>query len=117
MSYIKNSATLLSLGEIGNNGGIFYVGVKFCGNCNPVIDGKKLLEEIAQSLPEYKFITPNKEVSALLIISGCESDCATRPDWPVKTIQVSGLTVDLISYPEKDLSIIVIKKLLNLREG
>jgi len=93
------------------------IGVKYCGNCNPVIDSKKILEETIKCLPEYQFVVPDKNITALLVLSGCESDCATRPDLQVKTIVVAGLSVDCIPCKEEDIPVIVREKLLKLKKG
>lgn len=93
------------------------IGVKFCGNCNPRISGRSLLDQVKASMPEALWLpadSPEKDV--LLIISGCTVDCATRPDWKGPTVMAAGETVDNISYPNNDLPLIIQKKLRALEQ-
>lgn len=95
---------------------MFKSGVKFCGNCNPVINSKKILARLTRLLPECKFTVPGTNVDALLILSGCEKDCATRPDFDVDTIVVAGLLVDLAPCPEEQIPDLAAKKLIAIKE-
>ncbi|WP_027366060.1 hypothetical protein [Desulfotruncus alcoholivorax] len=97
---------------------MFELGVKFCGNCNPVINSKEILAKLTGLLPECKFTVPGANMAALLILSGCVTDCATRPDFNVDTIVVAGLSVDLVPCPEEQIPDLVAKKLVTgpLRE-
>ena len=95
---------------------MFKVGVKFCGNCNPVINSKEILAKLTRLLPECKFTVPGVNVTALLILSGCETDCATRPDFNVDTIVVAGLSVDLVPCSEEYIPELVVKKLIAIKE-
>ena len=71
------------------------VGVKFCGNCNPVIDGAKLLQDICKEAGEACFVSASDEpYHLLLVISGCEIDCATRPRGTENQVVVAGCTVN-----------------------
>ncbi|SFG28279.1 hypothetical protein SAMN05660649_01262 [Desulfotomaculum arcticum] len=95
---------------------MFELGVKFCGNCNPVINSKEILAKLSMLMPECKFTAPGADVAALLILSGCEADCATRPDFDVKTIVVAGLSVDLFPCPEEQIPNLVAKKLIAIKD-
>lgn len=94
---------------------MFNVGVKYCGNCNPVIDSKKILNVLVEEMPGYRFGPPDAGIDALLVLCGCETDCATRPDLQVRTIVVAGLSVDYASYQEEDIPAVVKKKLLKIK--
>ena len=95
---------------------MYEVGVKFCGNCNPVINSKEILAKLTRLLPECKFTVPGVNVTALLVLSGCETDCATRPDFEVITIVVAGLSVDLVPCPEEQIPGLVAEKLIAIKE-
>ncbi|MBF7082873.1 hypothetical protein IT084_07790 [Desulfallas sp. Bu1-1] len=94
---------------------MFNVGVKYCGNCNPVINSKKILDALVKGMPGCRFGPPDAGVPALLILSGCETDCATRPGLQVETIVVAGLSVDYVSCKEEDIPEIVTKKLIEIK--
>jgi len=75
------------------------IGVKFCGNCNPLIACKKLFQEIKKEILKADLYiefssweSPN--IDLLLVISGCPVDCATRPDQKITEIVVAGETID-----------------------
>lgn len=95
---------------------MFELGVKFCGNCNPVIDSMRILVELTRLLAECKFTTPGPNVAALLILSGCVTDCATRPDFDIDTIVVAGLSVDSLPCSEEQIPDLVAKKLIAIKE-
>lgn len=75
------------------------VGVKFCGNCNPVLDAARLLEELQSRFKGIKLVHlangNRQKVDKVLVISGCPADCATKPekDRRVMTV-VAGLSVN-----------------------
>jgi hypothetical protein len=76
------------------------IGVKFCGNCNPHISGGDTLRQIkdkaANLLPEAKFVTwDSQNLDALLVISGCPVDCATRPEVDCPQVAVAGESVNM----------------------
>jgi len=88
------------------------IGVKFCGSCNPHYDTGALLRKIMAEVPEAIWLpadSPEKEL--LLVISGCEVDCATRPAWSGPTIVVAGETVDIQPYSLAELPKVVSSRL------
>lgn len=88
------------------------VGVKFCGNCNPRINGGTLLNEISGEVPEGFWLPADSlDKDVLLIISGCAADCATRPIWAGPTIIVAGEAVDYEPCNYAELVGVVSKKL------
>lgn len=71
------------------------IGVKYCGNCNPHLDGPALVRELAQLNPDLLFTSYRDEgMDVLLIVSGCPVDCASRPDFQGSTVVVRGYTLD-----------------------
>lgn len=96
---------------------MFRVGVKFCGNCNPRISGRALLDQVKANMTETLWLqADNPKKDALLIISGCPVDCATRPDWKGPTVVTAGETVNSISCALDDLPLMVQKKLNTIRD-
>lgn len=94
------------------------VGFKLCGNCNPHIEGKGLLEDIRNKASGFRFMPLGKETpDAILVISGCPVDCATREPTDVPVIVVAGETVDSVPCRERDLLDLVVKKLEALKGG
>jgi len=88
------------------------VGVKYCGNCNPQIDGPALVKKIGAEMPEAEILPADSpEIEALLIVSGCPVDCATRPSYRGRTVVVGGANIDYVSYNVSQLAGVVIKKL------
>ncbi len=87
------------------------VGIKFCGNCNPVIDARKLYGELEQrNRWEGKgcielVAGDYTGVEILLVISGCLVDCATRPEGNFKEIVVAGETLNVHPCPREKLAL------------
>jgi len=92
--------------------GKFRVGVKYCGNCNTIIDGPALVEKVRERMPDVEFVRyddPAKDL--LLIVSACPVDCASRPDWQGSTLVIAGKTVDLQAYEDTEMAAAVEKKI------
>jgi len=97
--------------------GKFRVGVKYCGNCNTIIDGPGLVSDLREKMPEVEFVGYDDPASdLLLIVSACAVDCATRPDWQGPTVVIAGETVDHVSYENSEMLDAVINKLEEYRE-
>ena len=93
------------------------VGVKYCGNCNPHIDGPALVKKIRARMPEAEMLPAGSpEIDALLIVSGCPVDCATRPSFQGPTVVMGGANIDYVSYDVSQLVEVIIKKLENIKE-
>jgi len=70
------------------------IGVKFCGNCNPVIDSPGLLAKIEARLNGMRFVGWHEPgIRALLVLNGCRTGCATIPEFKGPVITVAGGTV------------------------
>lgn len=89
------------------------IGIKYCGNCNPKIDGPALVIKLTDRMPNIVLLSAdNSGRDFLLIVSGCEVDCATRPKQVMEpVIVVAGLTLDSIPYSENELLNELVKKL------
>lgn len=85
------------------------IGVKFCGNCNPQLDTRALFSELQKYGVFESWRTPPYD--ALLIISGCVSDCAERPVFSGRVIVVAGYTVDRVEIKKEDLLKVLREKL------
>ncbi len=70
------------------------IAIVFCGNCNPAIDARSVANQVRRLLPECEFQhAESNEAGALLVISGCAVDCATRPRRTMKTVVIAGESV------------------------
>lgn len=77
------------------------IGVKFCGSCNPQISTGEIFRRIKEKLAgegvAVEFAAPDAPaVAALLVISGCPSDCAERPAGGLPEVVVGGETVNRV---------------------
>ncbi len=88
------------------------IGVKYCGNCNPQIDGPKLVKRIKELLPDSLFLSAEDPgIDVLLIVSGCPVDCATRPKFTGPLVVVAGKTVDRVPCEAAEIPEVVAEKL------
>lgn len=92
------------------------VGVKYCGNCNPLIDGKNLLKEIKREASDSKldieFLSWHEQnFDVLLVISSCPVDCASRPEYISEELIIAGETINRHPCNEGLLSSEVVKVL------
>lgn len=84
------------------------VGIKFCGNCNPVINAREiwhqLKEKIEEAEGEIELVSrDDPALEILLVISGCPVDCATRPGGEFEELVVAGETVNLSPCPREEI--------------
>jgi hypothetical protein len=71
------------------------VGVKFCGNCNPLIDTGAVLQELKAQTDDVSFVPwDDDDYSVLLVLSSCNKDCATRPAFAGPVIEVTNTSID-----------------------
>lgn len=78
---------------------VLKVAVKFCGNCNPHISPKDILKGIKTDLEkrgaQIEWVPlAEADTDVLLVISGCEVDCASRPQGDYEEITVAGESVN-----------------------
>lgn len=94
------------------------VGVKYCGHCNPVIEGPGVIAKIKALEPNLEFVSweaPQKDI--LLIVSGCSSDCSTRPQFKGPVINVAGSFVEQIQYSLTELPSQILKTIKEKEAG
>lgn len=65
-----------------------FVGVKFCGGCNPLYNRKELLEKLVYTYSQHQFSIAdiNKDYDLLIIIGGCSCCCADYNNYKYKHI-------------------------------
>lgn len=81
------------------------IGVKYCGNCNPLINGPEVVKEIAQRVPEVNLVSPDlPDCAACLVVSGCRRDCASRSGLSETVVVIAGNSVDNEEYQLKELA-------------
>lgn len=95
------------------------ISIKYCGGCNPHIDRKKLVQEIAILLQsEFIFTTESSSPWNIgILVCGCPTACADKPEFKNlarKWIVVAGDSVDLDIAPEEALANIVTVKIKKL---
>ncbi|MGB9698486.1 MAG: hypothetical protein ACPL5I_03775 [Thermodesulfobacteriota bacterium] len=54
--------------------------IKFCGGCNPAYERGEFAQIVKESLPNVRWISTDAEADLLIIINGCNSSCAQRPE-------------------------------------
>lgn len=88
------------------------IGVKYCGHCNPYLDGPDLIKELQRLNLDLIFTTYDAgNIDLLLIISACQADCATRPDYEDERIIVGGHTIDFAPVSPDQLPAVLSRKL------
>ncbi|AET68096.1 hypothetical protein Desor_2542 [Desulfosporosinus orientis DSM 765] len=89
------------------------VGVKYCGHCNPLIEGPEIVKKIKLLQPDkLEFVSWHEaEKDILLIVSGCAADCAERPPFNGPVISVAGSSVERIQYALTELPGQILKKI------
>lgn len=78
--------------------------IKFCGGCNPSIERGPLARIIRQDLgDEVSWRAAEEEVDLLLIIDGCLTACADRPEVKERAgeyLAIAGPTISFIKRME-----------------
>jgi hypothetical protein len=95
------------------------IGYKFCGNCNPHIDTVQLLTELKKELTgEVTFVFWRDSVfDMLLIISGCLSDCAQRPDYAGPVLVVAANTLNFQPVKKESLKVELIQRIREINQS
>ncbi len=66
------------------------IGVKFCGHCNPNINGPELIRSVIETEKRFSCVPwDDIDKDALLIIGGCPINCATRPEFNGPTTEMA----------------------------
>lgn len=58
--------------------------IKFCGGCNPSYERGEVSRIIRERLPKVRLVSADEEADLLIIINGCNSSCAQRPEIEAK---------------------------------
>jgi hypothetical protein len=91
--------------------------VKYCGGCNCQIDRSKIISDVEVALPEgdrFTTDTANSPFGMGLLICGCMSACAWRPEmtvWAKRWVVVAGKTVDSREMPEDQIAAAILGKI------
>lgn len=54
--------------------------IKFCGGCNPSYERGEISRIIRERLLNVRLVSADEEADLLIIINGCNSSCAQRPE-------------------------------------
>ena len=91
------------------------VGFKLCGNCNPQIEAKSIMDRIKRLVEQEDLLEiVSKEdpgLDVLIVISGCPVDCAERPQGEYDEVVVAGETINRQSCPQELISSEVLKRI------
>lgn len=89
------------------------IGVKYCGHCNPEIDGVGITQEIQKMLEVEVVSWDCQDYNLLLIISVCSIGCVTKPYFAGPRIEVAGRQIREWTIPGGHLG----KKILAFLKG
>lgn len=90
--------------------------IKYCGGCNPIIDRKKLVDEVINILKDavdVELVNENADVG--LVVGGCSVSCVNLSeieDQAKNWVIVGGNLVDHYQVSPDKQSAIVAKKIL-----
>lgn len=80
------------------------VGVKFCGNCNPCVDGPAIIGAAGIIADNIEFVSwACAEKDLLLIFSGCTVDCVNKPAFEGPVVNVVCTCLDGRPWTEREL--------------
>ncbi|MBE0596492.1 MAG: hypothetical protein IH614_04415 [Desulfuromonadales bacterium] len=89
------------------------VGVKFCGHCNPLLDGGEMVTAAALLDDRIDFVSwLDPELQQLLIVSGCPIDCVERPPFTGEVVHVAGQRVDGKMTPLPEVPDAIVRSIL-----
>ena len=121
------------------------IGVKFCGNCNPLLDAPRLVSRLKARLGSgtvsqadgtagsgtddwtgamtdgragVEFVSYSEpEYDVLLLLNGCGASCAEVPEFTGPVVRVDGLTVNRWPVEADGIENAVLERLLELGAG
>ncbi len=67
------------LREVGNFN-LPRLAIKFCGGCNPSYERGEVSRIVKESLTKVRWVSVDAETDLLIIINGCNTSCAQRPE-------------------------------------
>ena len=91
--------------------------VKYCGGCNSQIDRPKIIRDVKSLLEAGDHLTSDVSLApfkAGLLVCGCPSACAQKPDFndlSPQWIVVAGKTIDFQVLPEDRLAAAAVQKI------
>jgi len=72
--------------------------MKFCGGCNPTIERGVVARAVRDGLPRtIQWVAVEEEADLLIILNGCWSACADRPEVCRKASEVLNISPGMIS--------------------
>ncbi len=90
-------AWLKQEGGLGPGRGSPRLAIKFCGGCNPEVERGTIAQMLRHFLgADVLWSSPEEETDLLVVIEGCSTACAARPEVTGKTrgvLHVAGKTV------------------------
>lgn len=87
------------------------VGVKYCGHCNPEVEGPELVAQILTLAPEITVVTWEEDKDILLVISSCAFDCVSRPAFHGPVVNVAGSFVERVFHSLQELPSAILFKI------
>ncbi|WP_461392198.1 hypothetical protein [Desulfosporosinus fructosivorans] len=87
------------------------MGVKYCGHCNPEVEGPELVVQILALAPEITAVTWEEDMDILLVISSCAFDCVSHPVFQGPVVNVAGRFVERVVHPLQDLPSAILVKI------
>jgi 3-hydroxyacyl-[acyl-carrier-protein] dehydratase len=94
-----------------------FIGLKFCGGCNPFIDRAALVREIERLLPEGWNLVRERQAGPwdkAILVCGCPVACAYRSEVKVlarRWVLISGAMIDHKTIPEEEMAAEVVRKI------
>ena len=95
--------------------------VKYCGGCNSQIDRPKIIQDMKSLLEAGDHLTSDVSLApfkAGMLICGCPSACAQKPDLndlSQQWIVVAGKTINFQALPEDCLAAAAVQKIKKMR--
>ncbi len=94
--------------------------IKYCGGCNPVINRKKLVNDVVSKLKERTELEVEGEKADVgLIVGGCPVCCVNAEEIKAKAscfVVVGGDLVNCIQVPSQEQSDIIVQQLLQCHQ-
>lgn len=88
------------------------IGIKFCGHCNPYVDGQSIIREISLLRNRFEFVRwEDPDIKVLLIFSACESNCVDAPEFSGPIINIMNCRIDGLKVSVQEIPEIVCRKI------
>lgn len=92
--------------------------IKYCGGCNPVINRKKLINQVVSQLKQYTALELTAQGADVgLIVGGCPVCCVNLDEIKIPSrnlVVVGGDLVDCIKVPPDQQADAVVQKILKI---